>query len=126
MRLAAVFALALAAAPAVAQQAPQREIDPEFAVPAPGLGENYRDQPFVFDLLLRMKPPEEGDRVLFRKQEHRTICAAEMNQSLRLEGLAKKAVQVYRDCAERLAEAERNGKVISPPPVDDHPLKDKQ
>jgi hypothetical protein len=113
MRLAAILALALAATPAFAQQAP---VVPERPAPPPYLDENYRGQPFVFDLLLRMQPIQEADRVLYLTEEHRTICVAEMNQSLRHQGLANKARRVYRNCAERLADAERNGEVIRPPP----------
>jgi hypothetical protein len=109
MRSLLVITLALAATPAFAQQAPGLS-GPE------ALSENYRDQPFIFDLLLRMKPVEEGERTRFLKDEHQAICVAEMNQSLRVEGLANTARQVYRDCADRLAAAERNGEAIPAPP----------
>jgi hypothetical protein len=73
MRFAAVFILALAAAPAFAQQAPQQDIDPEFSVPAPGTrGVQvpppegfYRNIPNAYDLLLRMGRFSSGGPIIF-------------------------------------------------------------
>lgn len=112
MRSLLVIALALIATPAFAQQFPSRQIAPS----DPILSENYRGQPFIFDLLLRAEPSKEGERARFLKEEHQAICLAEMNDSLRTEGLTNKARQVYGACVDRLSEAERNGETIPAPP----------
>ena len=124
MRSLLVVTLVLAT-PAFAQQAPKR---PLYGPEPPVLSENYRDEPFIFDLLLRTKPIVDGERARSLMTEHQAICLAEMNRSLRVEGLAKEARQVYRDCADRLAEAEKNGEAIPPPPPQSKivPLKGKQ
>ena len=99
MRLAAVFILALAAAPAFAQQAPQRDIDPEFAVPAPGqLGREtpppegfYRDIPNAYDLLLRPRALADLSRI-------QDVCSPPSPELKDDE--AKEAASFYRTCLE--------------------------
>ena len=73
--------------PALAQQAPQ---------PAePDLGHNYKGQPFVYDLLGRLKPVPM--RIVDPEQQKLLKpCEAAMMKELRRSGLAENGKAVYR------------------------------
>lgn len=89
MKFFAIAALVSAASAAASAQQP------------PDVGVNYKQQPFVYDLLARLEPMPPLFIYNSKEQESFPACKAEMMRALRQTGLAEKGRDAYRACVEK-------------------------